>query len=71
MLVGDVQVLVEHGDLGSLREEGLSLRRDRLEPWDKFSAIELGDLREEESHCLLVILEVAHRVRPVLGPLED
>ena len=68
MLIGDVQVLIEHGNLGSLRE-GLSLRRDSLEPRDKFSAIELGDLREEEPHCFFVVLEVAHRIRPILGPL--
>jgi len=54
--------------MGVLR---FSMRGDRLEAGDELSAVELGDLREEEPHCLLVVLEVAHRVRPILGPLED
>ena len=72
LVVRDVEVLVEHGDLmGGCVLLGFPMRGDRLEAGDELSAVELGDLREEEPHCLLVVLEVAHWVRPVLGPLED
>ena len=69
-MVGNVQVLVEHGYLGSLRD-GLSLWRYRLEPWNKLSAIKLCDLRQEKPHCFLIILEVTHWVGTVLGSLEN
>ena len=69
LAIRDVEVLVEHGHLGGV--DGFSMRGDRLEAGDQLSAVELGDLREEEPHCLLVVLEVAHRIRPVLRTLED
>ena len=68
LAIRDVEVLVEHGHLGGV--DGFSMRGDRLEAGDQLSAVELGDLREEEPKCLLVVLEVAHRIRPVLRTLE-
>ena len=70
LIVRDVEVLVEHGHLRGVLD-GFPMRGDRLEAGDQLSAVELGDLREEEPHCLLVVLEVAHRIRPVLRTLED